>query len=181
MRRIRGGESAEVIATDLGLTAARIRQIRRANGIHIVGLPLETRLMKRVQKTDGCWLWTGCLDQLGYGRIRIGGRSDRAHRVSYRLFVDPTVNLSAAILHSCDNPPCVNPGHLRAGTQADNALDRETRNRGKTRKLTPEQVLLIRTQLDRKTNLQLATEYGVHRSTIERIRKGVKWRWLRAS
>src|SRR5262245_52677920 len=55
-----------------------------------VGLPtLADRLWARVERGDGCWTWTGRVDQGGYGRIGGGGRELYAHRVAYELMVGP--------------------------------------------------------------------------------------------
>lgn len=178
IRRIQNGERPDDIASSVGLTDARIRQIRHRYGIRLQGLDIKTRFMMNVEKTDTCWIWTKYIDPAGYGRIRINGKAERSHRLAYRLFVDPSATGPVHILHSCDNPRCVNPDHLRLGTPADNAFDRETRGRGKTRKLTTDQVQFVRAS--EKTSLQLARELGVHRSTIERIRRGSKWKWLAA-
>lgn len=83
-----------------------------------------------VDKTDinGCWNWTGRKDKDGYGAIKYRRRSWRVHRMSY--FLHTNIEPTLYILHSCDNPACVNPAHLREGTAQDNARDREERNRG---------------------------------------------------
>lgn len=53
-----------------------------------------------------------------------------AHRVSYELHHGP-IPQGALILHSCDNPGCVNPAHLRAGTQSENILEAFAKGRKK--------------------------------------------------
>jgi hypothetical protein len=83
--------------------------------------------------TDTCWPWTGGTMTRGYGlydRIRrdIGRVTYRAHRLAYLLAVGP-IPRGAMILHSCDNPPCCNPAHLRPGTAAENMADVVKRGR----------------------------------------------------
>jgi hypothetical protein len=88
------------------------------------------RFWAKVQKSDGCWNWTGAKDQHGYGDFRMGGRamgSTRAHRVSWFL----TFGLSpkAHVLHHCDNPSCVRPDHLFLGDDLANMRDMSAKGR----------------------------------------------------
>lgn len=91
--------------------------------------PIE-RFWEYVNKTETCWLWTGFRDSDGYGKFQIGTnqkkKSVRAHRFSYELVHGPTELL---VLHNCDNPPCVNPDHLYAGTHSDNMKDMYAKGR----------------------------------------------------
>jgi len=83
---------------------------------------------------DDCWPWLGVQDRDGYGlfkvtNARLGVRKMlKAHRVSYYLHrkQDPSGFL---VLHSCDNPPCNNPAHLRTGTTLDNSRDQVSKGR----------------------------------------------------
>lgn len=76
-----------------------------------------------------CWRWTAATSAKGYGLFAYGWGT-LAPRFSYALEHGPIPD-GLNILHSCDNPPCANPEHLYAGTHADNAVDRETRGRGR--------------------------------------------------
>lgn len=86
------------------------------------------RFWSKVEKTDGCWLWTAYLDERGYGTFGYKGKVHYAHRVSYELTKGP-IPIGLHILHSCDNPACVNPAHLRTGTHTDNMRDKVERGR----------------------------------------------------
>lgn len=90
---------------------------------------LKDRFLERV-KIDpaGCWIWQGGANGQGYGVLRHDEMQHRAHRVSYELFVGP-IDDGLLVLHHCDNPPCVRPDHLYAGTAADNARDAVERGR----------------------------------------------------
>lgn len=81
------------------------------------------------------------------------------------------------VIHSCDNPPCCNPKHLRVGTHADNAEDRSRRGRHRTRVLRRSDAVEIRRL---KANgygwEELAAAYGVSRALIEDIVTGTKWK-----
>lgn len=92
----------------------------------------------RVEKTDSCWLWNGFVGKWGYGLVTWMGREHRVHRLVFERLVG-AIPAGLHILHRCDVRNCVNPAHLFAGTNYDNAMDRvakgRTRNRysGKTR------------------------------------------------
>jgi len=97
------------------------------------------RFMHKVDKisSPGCWIWKGHVQKKagGYGTFQEGAsKASLAHRVSFRIF-NGSIDNTKFVLHSCHNPVCVNPEHLRQGTPMDNTLDRKmagrTTNRGK--------------------------------------------------
>ena len=83
---------------------------------------LEERFWDKVEKTDGCWLWTGCCDGGGYGQIWDLERMRKAHRVSWKIY-NGLIENGLFVLHKCDVQRCVNPDHLFLGTQQDNVTD----------------------------------------------------------
>ena len=93
---------------------------------------LEHRFWKKVRRParqGECWLWLGASVPKGYGRIRVGGRSEGAvyaHRVSWEISFGK-IPKDMYVLHRCDNPKCVNPAHLFLGTALDNAQDRDVK------------------------------------------------------
>jgi len=77
-----------------------------------------------------CWPWLAAKNHLGYGKVGINNKTIGAHRLSKYIFCGP-FDESLFVLHSCDNPICVNPFHLRVGTQQDNLDDMKLRGRKK--------------------------------------------------
>lgn len=144
-----------------------------------------------VRASDECWEWVKSvsttkkpwLRMCGYPSVQFQDGNHRPHRVIWRMVNGP-IPEGFCILHRCDNPKCCNPNHLFLGTIADNNRDCE-RKRRRTRvpgernglaKLTDEQVLAIRSS---SLNVHtLAFRYGVHFSTIYRIRNRERWRHL---
>jgi len=130
---------------------------------------------------DGeCWSWTGAMRPNGYGHWHAHG-TRIAHRAVWIEVLGPINPATLHVLHHCDNPPCVRPGHLFLGTDADNVQDmlakgREARNYGDDHhnvKLTDAQVAEIRAL--RKQGLYLRTiaeRYGVDPSHIGKIVRG---------
>lgn len=81
---------------------------------------------------DKCWIFKGASDKLGYGRIsNRHGRfepPEKAYRVMFEL-INGKIPEGMSILHQCDNPSCVNPNHLKVGTQKDNMMEASFRGR----------------------------------------------------
>lgn len=84
-----------------------------------------------LKSSNLCWEWEASLDTKGYGQFKPRSQLPpmRAHRVAWEIYYGRNVPDGAHILHSCDNPKCCNPYHLRPGTHNDNMADKVARGR----------------------------------------------------
>lgn len=124
----------------------------------------------------GCWEFMGARDARGYGVLRIRRRVVKAHRLAYEAWVG-TLASTDLVMHSCDNPPCINPEHLSKGTHAENMAQMAMRARSGKTKLSEDQVLEILSSVD-ESCVELARRFGVTQTAISRIRLGRTWRHL---
>jgi len=166
-----------------------------------------SRFWSKVKKTDDCWLWTGGLTKLGYGKFKCQGKTVLAYRASWIIHFgqikSDDSHHGTCVCHKCDNPTCVNPNHLFLGSMADNIKDRDSKGRGKwasgenhhlkrhpenapfgeknaRAKLTNEKVLKIRSDwaTGEHTHLQLAKKYLVSEPTISYLVRRKTWRHI---
>jgi hypothetical protein len=173
----------------------------REAGVPYRRKPIAERFWKRVEKTAGCWCWTGGRLPKGYGTFSVPRDDDSsrnrgvyAHRISWELHNGPIPD-GMVVMHTCDNPPCVRPDHLTLGTAADNLRDMRQKGRGPrgdthgwrvhpesvprgerhwNAKLTAEQVTAIRERKGEPV-AALAVEYGVSAALIRYTQAGKGW------
>ena len=92
--------------------------------------PIATRFWEKVDRSGDCWNWIGARHTAsGYGSFAVRKGDIRpAHRVSFELAYGP-IPKGLSVLHRCDNPACVRPEHLFAGSQRENMLDMRAKGR----------------------------------------------------
>ena len=89
----------------------------------------EKLARKTMRRAGGCLVWTGTTDRDGYGQVRINYKIVQVHRLAWSLANKQPVPEGKFILHSCDNPPCCEPSHLRPGTHEENMIEMNARGR----------------------------------------------------
>lgn len=82
---------------------------------------------------EACWRWGGSVSSDGYGSFKACGKTWRAPRLAVARFGLAALDSLKGLLvcHRCDNPICVNPGHLFVGSASDNAVDAMAKGRVK--------------------------------------------------
>lgn len=135
---------------------------------------------------DECWLWTRkARDGRGYGAFTFKGRILGAHQIAYVLSKG-NLDIGQCVRHAeCDNPPCCNPAHLKAGTHKQNMEDMAARGRVGTRhgtnnadaKLSDEQVVcLINEYIDGALVSHLSIKYRISCPVVRKILRGLAYK-----
>jgi hypothetical protein len=159
--------------------------------------PIAARLVAKLAPADnGCWLWTGCKNEDGYGTAFIDGKGRKVHREMYARFNGPFPP-GMFVCHHCDTPSCGNPAHLFAGTARDNMRDMVAKGRAvcitseqahfraghsprgeatAAAKLTEDDVReIVRLRRSGIGSTAIGKQYGVNRTTIQRLLNGQTW------
>ena len=147
---------------------------------------LEEKLMENYMPIpeSGCWIWTACVDERGYGYVRSNGRMMRTHRASW-LIHNGQIPKGLCVLHKCEVPSCINPNHLFLGTQQDNIKDMDNKGRRKSlkgesnhkAKLTESDIREIRKSTDNNKND--SKKYGVLPWAISKVKNRDSWKHIK--
>jgi hypothetical protein len=144
----------------------------------------KARFAKYYDVIGDCWLWKGGANVALYGIFFYKKRTELAHRVAYKLYVDPNIKSSDLVLHNCTCKNCVNPAHLMVGNALINNRDHKKRD-GKLKegaschfaKLTDARVTEMR-GVTGKTKKEIASMYDISVSTVGNILAGRTWKNL---
>ena len=126
---------------------------------------------------DDCWPWTG-YEEDGYGRFFFEGKMRGAHELAVTFTTGERRASRLDTCHSCNNPPCCNPAHLRFDTRKGNLADMMAAGThyAHVGKLNQDAVQLMRERYSSGARqATLATDYGVTISLISQIVRGLRW------
>ena len=130
-----------------------------------------------VRAETECWPWRGDVDSGGYGVFVYRGRKAGAHEYALSFTTGERRLPSLDTCHSCDNPSCCNPLHLRFDTRAGTLRDMVTRGRQRNGSaLTEQDVVLIRERRAAGARqIDLAEQFGLTDGAISMIVRGARW------
>ncbi len=155
------------------------------------------RFMSKIspEALSGCWLWTAAVNKSGYGMFneRWDNKSKRsivclAHRFSFKL-ANRNFDDRFNVLHHCDNPACVNPSHLFAGTQADNVADMDIKGRRINSQLQGERhpnskvnkddvYQMLEMRKNGFTQQSIANKFGISQVQVGNILRKDQWKHI---
>lgn len=154
---------------------------------YYVAVGLLNTFWTHFHREGDCLVWSKGKTSAGYGEVWVPSlkKVKYTHHVAFYLAHGYWPRY---LLHTCDNPPCGEKSHLVDADHPSNMLDAHAKGRlyklprfeGSAHpqaKVTEEIVRAIRRRAyDGEPIAFLGKEYGISRSTVQRIVQGVLWK-----
>lgn len=137
---------------------------------------------------EGCLPWPFSRDpHVGRGRVGFNGKMYWANRLMCILAHGEPPTPGHETAHSCGkgHEGCVHPQHLSWKTKSGNQLDRRkhgthvTSRHGWRGKLTPREVIEIRSLKGYQTQVEIAKMFNISDTNVRAIHSGRTWKSVR--
>lgn len=141
-------------------------------------------VLSRFDVVGECHIHRGGKDWDGYALCKLGNVSFRAHRLSWEFHNNSKIPHGEIVMHSCDNPPCINPAHLSVGTTKKNMEDKHDKGRAAVQagpsnnasKVTPQMAEEAKKRLlSGEKRSVIAKSLGISKGTLELMCYGKHW------
>ncbi len=183
------GNSRKEIVNIIGIPYHTVKRIlRKHHPLVSKTIPLRSfsikerfELLYLPEPNSGCWLWTGNLNNMGYGKFSINRKIVGAHRVSYTMNKG-TIPDKLLVCHTCDVRSCVNPDHLFLGTHKENSEDmsRKGRTSKSASKLSDNQVIeIINLRKNGFKIKEISSMFNVSEVIIQRASTGYTYKHVK--
>lgn len=152
---------------------------------------IEERFWEKVyiRGNDECWEWQASKDKDGYGWFRVDGKTLLSHRAGWEMHNNKKIPNGLCVMHSCDNPSCVNPKHLSLATQQKNIDDMVMKGRslrgvkregaGRPKLITKQVLQMIKMWATGEyTKKELSNIFNVSVTTVYSIIAGKTWKHI---
>jgi hypothetical protein len=153
------------------------------------GMRKNVKEIKWQENVNGCWICTSHVpNTYGYPQCRINYKFRNISHIMYERYKGE-IPKGLCVLHTCDNPSCINPAHLFLGTNADNSADMVKKNRqshigspGMNGEKHPQAKLkeaqVIEIIKSNEMQKELALKFSVSQAVISKIKLGESWKHI---
>ena len=131
------------------------------------------------EQDDGCILFLGQVNNMGYGKVTWEGKTHALHRLTCEAAYGPAPEDKPWALHKCGRHLCFNPEHLYWGTPPENYKDAIGHNRPGMCKLSEQDVRWLRDQYSQGVKPgALLDKFNMSVEALRQVMRGRTYRWV---